>query len=64
MKKTAFTLASAIIYGDTVVGRTYFVDSALLSAGYTGDLYCLGCGGLILISALIGAAVFQKKEML
>lgn len=31
-------LASAIIYGDTVVGRTYFVDSALLSAGYTGDL--------------------------
>ena len=31
-------LASAIIYGDTVVGRTYFVDSALLAAGYTGDL--------------------------
>ena len=31
-------LASAIIYGDTVVGRTYFVDSALLAADYTGDL--------------------------
>ena len=26
--------------------------------------YFLGCGGLILISALIGVAVFQKKEML
>ncbi len=31
-------LASAVIYGDTVSGRTYFVDSALLAAGYTGDL--------------------------
>ena len=31
-------LASAVIYGDTVSGRTYFVDSALLADGYTGSL--------------------------
>lgn len=31
-------LTSAVIYGDTVSGRTYFVDSALLADGYTGDL--------------------------
>lgn len=31
-------LASATIYGDTVSGRTYFVDSTLLAPGYTGDL--------------------------
>lgn len=31
-------LASAVIYGDTVSGRTYFVDSNLLAPGYTGSL--------------------------
>lgn len=31
-------LASAVIYGDTVSGRTYFVDPALLAADYTGEL--------------------------
>ena len=31
-------LVSAVIYGDTLTGRTYFVDSALLDPSYTGSL--------------------------
>lgn len=34
-------LASATIYGDTVTGRTYFVDNAHLDANYTGTAVCV-----------------------
>ena len=34
-------LASATIYGDTVTGRTYFVDNAHFDANYTGTVVCV-----------------------